>query len=400
MTARFGFGLEEIELGEMVGRGGSGEVFASRHRPTGTRLAAKVYPFDRMDPAFRPRERFQRECRILSRMEHPAFPALYGCGEEEDGSAGWALMEWIQGEPLSAYRSAPLHEVVRLAHGIASALDALHVQGVLHRDVAFDNVLVEKRRFGLNPRLIDLGIAKDVGSNADLTMAGAFLGRVPFASPELLTEEGAAGLVDPRSDVFSFGVLLYEWLSGRPPFPGETPERVMKAQKRRAAPKLVPREGAEAADGPLSAFVESLLETDIERRPASDAVVRRLGEFRRLFPRPPLEPGPSEASIYRAPAIGFALLPRRFAAAPALPRLRAVSFPEPSSRPPDVESPGGASARGGVAPTAEAPQPQAAPPGLLSGLGSRPGMGGLVLALGILAFVAACALAAFLVFRH
>ncbi len=189
---------------------------------------------------------------MLSRMEHPAFPALYGCGEEEDGSAGWALMEWIEGEPLSACRSATPPDVVRLAYGIASALDALHVQGVLHRDIAFDNVLVETRRFGLNPRLIDLGIAKDVGSNADLTMAGAFLGRVPFASPELLTEEGAAGLVDPRSDVFSFGVLLYEWLSGRPPFPGETPERVMKAQKRRAAPKLEPREGAEAAAGALS----------------------------------------------------------------------------------------------------------------------------------------------------
>ena len=213
MTSRFGFGLEEIELGEIVGRGGSGEVFAARHRETGARLAAKIYPFDRMDPAFRPRERFQRECRILSRMEHPAFPALYGCGEEEDGSTGWALMEWIEGKPLSAYRSAPVHEVVRLAYGIASALDALHVQGILHRDIAFDNVLVETRRFGLNPRLIDLGVAKEISSNENLTMAGAFLGRVPFASPELLTGEGAAGLVDPRSDVFSFGVLLFEWLS-------------------------------------------------------------------------------------------------------------------------------------------------------------------------------------------
>ena len=102
-------------------------------------------------------------------------------------------MEWIEGEPLSAYRSAPVHEVIRLAYGIASALDALHVQGILHRDIAFDNVLVETRRFGRNPRLIDLGVAKDISSNEDLTMAGAFSGRVPFASPELLTGEGAAG---------------------------------------------------------------------------------------------------------------------------------------------------------------------------------------------------------------
>ncbi len=385
MTSRFGYGLEEIELGEIVGRGGSGEVFSARHRESGTRLAAKIYPFDRMDPAFRPRERFQRECRILSRMEHPAFPALYGCGEEEDGSTGWALMEWIEGEPLSAYRSAPVHEVIRLAYGIASALDALHVQGILHRDIAFDNVLVETRRFGYNPRLIDLGVAKDISSNEDLTMAGAFLGRVPFASPELLTGEGAAGLVDPRSDVFSFGVLLFEWLSGKPPFPGETPDRVMKAQKKRAAPKLELRESAGEADGALSAFVESLLETEIEKRPPSDAVVRRLGELRKFHPRPVLDLQPSQASIYRAASLGYALLPRRFDAAPSLRRLRAVSFPEPPPQPERVVG----------APHEEPPQA-----GVFRGIGSRPGVAGLVLALGILAFVAACALAAFLVFRH
>jgi serine/threonine protein kinase len=385
VTSRFGFGLEEIELGEIVGRGGSGEVFAARHRETGTRLAAKIYPFDRMDPAFRPRERFQRECRILSRMEHPAFPALYGCGEEEDGSTGWALMEWIEGEPLSAYRSAPVHEVVRLAYGVASALDALHVQGILHRDIAFDNVLVERRRFGPNPRLIDLGVAKDISSNEDLTMAGAFLGRVPFASPELLTGEGAAGLVDPRSDVFSFGVLLFEWLSGKPPFPGETPDRVMKAQKKRAAPKLEVREGAGEAGIPLSAFVESLLETEMEKRPSSDAVVRRLAELRTLHPRPVLDLPPSPASVYNAASIGYALLPRRFEAAPALRRLRAVSFPESQPRPAAVDA----------APLKDFPRQ-----GVLPRIGSRPEIGGLILALGILAFVAACALAAFLVFRH
>jgi serine/threonine protein kinase len=396
VTLRFGIGLADVEFGEIVGRGGSGEVFAARHRETGARLAAKICPFDRMDPAFRPRERFQRECRVLSRMEHPAFPALYGCGEE-DGGTGWALMEWIEGKPLSAYREAPVHEVVRLAYGIASALDALHVQGILHRDIAFDNVLVEKRRFGLNPRLIDLGVAKDIRSNEDLTMAGAFLGRVPFASPELLTGEGAAGLVDPRSDVFSFGVLLFEWLSGKPPFPGETPERVMKAQRKRAAPKLELRESAGDAGGALSAFVASLVETDLEKRPSSDAVVRQLGEFRKFIPRPSLELNLSPASIYRMASIGYALLPQRFDAAPALRRLRAVSFPEPLPRPMSIGSPRESSARDVGGPSASPlPPVEDAPPGL----GSRPGVGLLVLALGILAFVVACAGAVFLFFRR
>lgn len=397
MTSRFGLGLEDVEIGEMVGRGGSGEVFAARHRTTGERLAAKIYAFDRMDPEFRPRERFQRECRILSRMEHPAFPALYGCGEEEDGSTGWALMEWIEGGPLTAYRSAPCFDVVRLAYGVASALDALHVQGILHRDIAFDNVLVETRRFGLNARLIDLGIAKDVAANQDLTMAGAFLGRVPFASPELLSGEGAAGLVDPRSDVFSFGVLLFEWLSGAPPFPGETPERVMKAQKKRAAPKLEPRKDAGEAGLALSAFVESLLETGIEERPSSDAVVRQLGEFRRLVPRPAPAPDTTRASVYRTKDAGYALLPRRFPAAPALRRLRTVSFPEPTHRPTPSHPPR-------VAPDRDAAEPnlRSVPPGMdgRPGRGAQSKIGGLILAFGILAFVAACALAAFLIFRR
>jgi len=396
VTSRFGIGLADVEFGEIVGRGGSGEVFAARHRETGARLAGKIYPFERMDPAFRPRERFQRECRVLSRMEHPAFPALYGCGEEDD-ETGWALMEWIEGKPLSAYREAKVHEVVRLAYGIASALDALHVQGILHRDIAFDNVLVETRRFGLNPRLIDLGVAKDISSNEDLTMAGAFLGRVPFASPELLTGEGAAGLVDPRSDVFSFGVLLFEWLSGKPPFPGETPERVMKAQRKRAAPKLELREGAGDADGALLAFVASLLETDMEKRPSSDAVVRRLGEFRKSFPRSGLELNLSPTSVYHVASIGYALLPRRFDAAPALRRLRGVSFPERPPRPMSFGSPRETSAKDIDGPSA---LPLSPAEDALPGLGSRPGVGMLVLALGILAFVVACAGAAFLFFRR
>ncbi|MGE5344901.1 MAG: serine/threonine-protein kinase [Acidithiobacillales bacterium] len=398
MALRLGLGLAEIEFGAVVGRGGSGEVFSARHKATGARLAAKIYPFDRMDPAFRPRERFQRECRILARMEHPAFPALYGCGEEDDGT-GWALMEWIEGEPLSSFRTAPVHEVVRLAYGIASALDALHVQGILHRDIAFDNVLVERRRFGTNPRLIDLGVAKEILSNEDLTMAGAFLGRAAFASPELLTGEGAAGLIDPRSDVFSFGVLLFEWLSGKPPFPGETPERVLKAQKKRAAPKLELRESAGlSGDETLASFVESLLETEMEKRPESDAVVRRLAELRRLHAPPVPEAEEAPRRIFQAPSIGFALIPERFDAAPPQRRLRSVSFPA-SPPPPAAGEPARPAAS--ATPAAVPPPPRSRIPPI-EGVRSapRPGVGRLVLALGVLAFLVASVVAAFVFLRR
>ena len=135
----------------------------------------------------------------------------------------------------------------------------------------------------------------------------------------------------------------------------------------------------------MSAFVESLLETEIEKRPSSEAVVRRLAELRRTHPPPALEFAQSPAGVYRAASLGYALLPRRFDAAPALRRLRAVAFPEPPPQPAVV-----------AAPARKKAAQESAPPGI----GSRPGFGGLVLALGILAFVAACALAAFLVFRR
>ncbi len=397
MALRLGLSLAEIEFGAVVGRGGSGEVFSARHKATGARLAAKICPFDRLDPAFRPRERFQRECRILSRMEHPAFPALYGCGEEDDGT-GWALMEWIEGEPLSAFRTAPLHEVVRLAYGVASALDALHVQGVLHRDIAFDNVLVERRRFGTYPRLIDLGVAKEILSSEDLTMAGAFLGRAAFASPELFSGEGAAGLVDPRSDVFSFGVLLFEWLSGQPPYPGETPERVLKAQKKRRAPKLELRESAGPhPDEALASFVESLLETEMVKRPDSDAVVRRLAELRRLYALPVPEAEEAPRRIFQTPSIGYALIPERFEAAPPVQRLRSVSFP--ASPPPSAA---GEPARPPVsaAPAVPPPPRSTAPPAEAVRSAPRPGVGRLVLAFGILAFLVALAVGAFVFLRR
>jgi len=159
----------------------------------------------------------------------------------------------------------------------------------------------------------------------------------------------------------------------------------MKAQKKRAAPRLELREGAGEADRALSAFVESLVETDMERRPASDAVVRRLGEFRRPYPRPVLDLPRSTTSVYRAASIGYALLPRRFDAAPSLRRLRTVSFPEPPPPPAGVDG---------------SLREESSRKGVIPGIGSRPGVGGLALALGILAFVAACALALFLVFRR
>ncbi len=109
------------------------------------------------------------------------------------------------------------------------------------------------------------------------------------------------------------------------------------AVKSSSEPCLQPPPSAGAADSALSAFVASLLTTEMEKRPSSDAVVRQLAELRRVHPRPGLELTLPRGSVYRAPSIGYALLPRRFDAAPSIKRLRAVAFPEPATEPSAVD---------------------------------------------------------------
>lgn len=401
-TPNIGMSLAQAVLGDRVGQGVSGHVFRATHAVTGDPLAVKVYPFNDVDPAFRPRERFWRECKILSTVAHPAFPALYGCGTTEDGN-GYAMMEWVAGRPLDSLRKLPVDEVLALATRILLGLRALHRHGFVHRDIAFDNVLVEERASGLNPRLIDLGAAKDLSDGVDVTHPGSFLGRPRFAPPEALTLRGSVAVRDPRADVFAFGVLLFEWLSGRPPFPGDLPGDVLRAQQRSALPRLVVARDRGPSDHRLETFVHSLLRVDVSERPTADVALSAILDIRRhrSLPRPaPRLTDPAQLVAEQPPGM-FVLRPWQGGRAPVLEGVEGVESSEwstamrhhgPDYSRVDLTS---VSAGAGVPPPAvEVTQGKALGLGNIVEEVSRDPMGGrLVLALGVLAFVAACTLA-------
>lgn len=401
MRPVIGLSLDDVTLGDKVGQGVSGHVFRGITNLTGMPVAVKVFPFAESDPALRPRERFWRECRILATVRHPAFPALYGCGEVDEGTA-FAVMEWIEGRPLDDFRATPHDVLLGMAARILQGLRALHAAGYIHRDIAFDNFIVEQRRWGPNPRIIDLGAAKDVQDDLEVTHPGSFLGRLAFASPESLTAGGSAAVSDPKADVFSFGALLYEWFSGKSPFPGQAPGEVFRSQQKPLPARIPVAAGRPPLDQATEAFVLGLLERDPALRPSTDAALRDLLALKRRQPVTRHVPGSSPDELVEGSEDDVLLL--RPATFPPRPLVRALSsFPVGLGRliPPDEGYEEGEEApvlpdAGGEVPGKEV---QAPPPGtsLFRELASHPVGGKLVMAIGILTFVAACILTFLLV---
>ena len=168
-------------------------------------------------------ERFKREARAIAALNHPHICQLYDVGQD------YLVMEYVEGEPLKSALSPD--EAVRLAIQIADALEAAHRKGIVHRDLKPGNILVNEGCV----KLMDFGVAKmeDPGPDSDafstltvgLTEAGAVVGTVAYMSPE----QAQGQPVDARSDIFSFGLVLYELLSGNRAFAGESAFATMSA---------------------------------------------------------------------------------------------------------------------------------------------------------------------------
>ncbi len=399
MALQFGMPLPPLDAGARIGQGVSGHVFRTVLERGGL-VAVKVYPFEGPDPAFRARDRFWRECLILSRIRHPSYPALYGCGEEE-GNTGYAVMEWIEGDPLDHYRDASVEIVLRLSFQLLTALLALHRLGFIHRDVAFDNILVEKRRSGLVPRIIDLGVAKDLNAGDPITLPGSFLGRLGYAPPEALTILGSRGADTPKCDVFAFGVLLFEWLCGHPPFPGETPAEVLKSQQKKNLPRFKLQEGRGPGEQELSLFITSLLERESAKRPDAEAALAHLLEIRRRIPlsRPPRRTSRPDDLLIDTGASGWQL--QRFSF-PAVHRFERLLDVDPV-RGAEVEEAEGLSTSpeepGLDQPFELEDIPKLSVGGIAQEIGQNPLASRLFLATSIIIFLITCLAAYFFVFR-
>src|SRR5262245_24980818 len=222
MALATGSHLGPYEILGSLGAGGMGEVWKARDTRLDRAVAIKT-----IHGAFS--ERFEREARAISALNHPHICTLYDVGEHEGG--GYLVMELVEGTPLVG----PLPLERALLHGsqICSALGAAHAKGIVHRDLKPANILVTKA----GVKLLDFGLAKAIGPDVGpptspeiaatkaLTGAHVILGTPQYMAPEQIDGRD----VDARTDLFAFGCVLFELLTGQKAFDGKTPSSVMAA---------------------------------------------------------------------------------------------------------------------------------------------------------------------------
>ncbi len=263
--SRVGHFLVEGELG----RGGMGIVYDARDERLGRKVALKVLPAAFAADPMR-RERFLREARAAAKLSHGAVATVYEIGESDDRL--FIAMERVQGRTLREVLDQgplPLERAFDVARQVASALARAHELGIVHRDLKPDNVMLTDAG---EVKILDFGIAKALG--ADDTGAGSFTtieGHV-LGTPGYMAPEQAQGKkCDARVDVFAFGVLVYELLTGRAAFKGDTPMERVASVLRDEPPPLEP--GATESPEELRTLVKACLAKDPNGRPANGAAL-------------------------------------------------------------------------------------------------------------------------------
>jgi Tol biopolymer transport system component len=233
MSLVAGTKLGPYEILAPLGAGGMGEVYRAQDTRLDRTVAIKVLPCE-FAASTEARQRFEREARAVSSLNHPHICALYDIGRQDE--TDFLVMEYLEGETLAdrlAKGALPLEEALRLAIQVAGALDAAHRHGVVHRDLKPGNVMLTRS----GGKLLDFGLAK-MGQAAPpvegslaatltrpLTAHGTILGTFQYMAPEQLEGQEA----DARTDIFAFGAVLYEMLTGRRAFEGRSQASLISA---------------------------------------------------------------------------------------------------------------------------------------------------------------------------
>lgn len=263
------------QIGELLGRGGMADVHAGMDARLGRRVAIKLLkPSLANDPAFR--TRFRQEAQAAARMAHPTIVRVFDAGEEtvrdpsgHEIQVPFIVMEHVDGRLLKdIVAQGPLapEEAGRIVDGILVALEYSHRAGVVHRDIKPGNVMVTSSG---QVKVMDFGIARAISdSSATIAQTSAILGTAQYFSPEQARGEA----VDARTDLYSTGVVLYELLTGRPPFLGDT--AVATAYQHVSEPPTPPNALNHAVSPALNAVVMRALAKDRNERYQSAADFR------------------------------------------------------------------------------------------------------------------------------
>jgi len=245
--------IDRFEILSALGRGTWGATYRALDTKSAQKVALKVALSREGE------ELLRREHRLLTGLDHPGIVRALDAGDR------WFAMELVEGEILSRRPPASLYEAVRVARDVALALAYLHARRIVHRDIKPANLLLSPQAV----KLIDFGLAREAGSRVE-----AAEGTIGFLAPELLR----GGEVDPRSDLYSLGATLYEWIAGRPPFEDPDPQRVLAMHLEAAPPS--PRSAGPAIPDPLERLVLKLLAKSPTSRPASaEAVAEHLSSI-------------------------------------------------------------------------------------------------------------------------
>ncbi len=248
--------LGNYEILEEIGRGGMGVIYRARQRHSRRIVALKrvlSYHTDSRDTL----ARFRREAEAAASLDHPNILPIYEVGQSDDGVPFFS-MKYASGGSLQevgpALRGDP-REIVRLLAKVARAVQHAHRQGILHRDLKPANILLDGRG---EPLVSDFGLAKWLDASSDLTRTLTIFGTPGYIAPE--QAEGPAANLKPAADIYSLGAILFDLLTGRPPFLGEHALAVIRQAADKPAPKL--RSLVRAADKDLETICTRCLERE------------------------------------------------------------------------------------------------------------------------------------------
>jgi len=296
--------ISHYRIVQKLGAGGMGEVYLAEDHQLNRRVAIKFLPAEVASDE-RARQRLLREARTAATLDHPNICAIYEVGQEGDHS--FIVLQYIEGETLASRlkRHLPdLREALTIAAQVADALNEAHARGIIHRDIKPENIMLTARN---QVKVLDFGLAKvlrdssiiEPDTASMLSIPGMVIGTVPYMSPEQVRGEE----LDCRSDIFSFGTVLYELLSGRRPFEAKSSAEIISAILT-ADPPPISRSSLGHSGGAEEELIRKCLEKDAALRyQTMDDLIPDLQQIRAEYESGQFRPNAITANVKPPPAI-------------------------------------------------------------------------------------------------